>query len=91
MFGVSLLKFQKKNEQKYRDARLNWWARHKNQEWDKIIFTDERTFYLEVSKRKNVVKNWRIIFFKIQKYSKQNINCWRAISAKGKAQLYILE
>ena len=49
MLGVSLLKFQK-NEQKYREARLNWWARHKNQEWDKIIFTDKWTFYLEAPK-----------------------------------------
>ena len=39
-----------KNEQKYRDTRLNWCARHKNQSWDKIVFTDKWTFYLETLK-----------------------------------------
>ena len=70
-----------KNEQKYRDARLNWWARHKNQEWDKIIFTGECTFYLEAPNRQKWLKNWKIIFSETQKYSKQKINCLGAISA----------
>ena len=38
-----------------------------------------------------MVKNWRIIFSDTQKYSKQKINCWGAISTIGKAQLYIFE
>ena len=80
-----------KNEQKYRDARLNWCARHKNQSWDKIIFTDEWTFYLEAPKGHKWLKIGESYFFETQKYSKKKINCWGAISAKGKAQIYIFE
>ena len=80
-----------KNEQKYRDARLNWCARHKNQSWDKIIFTDEWTFYLEAPKGHKWLKIGESYFSETQKYSKKKINCWGAISAKGKAQIYIFE
>ena len=80
-----------KNEQKYRDARLNWCARHKNQSWEKIIFTDEWTFYLEAPKGHKWLKIGESYFSETQKYSKKKINCWGAISAKGKAQIYIFE
>ena len=46
---------------------------------------------LKFQKGKMWLKIGESYFSKTQKYSKQNINCWRAISAKGKAQLYILE
>ena len=46
---------------KYRKARVRWCERYQHwtfQDWRKIIFSDESTFY--VLKRKNQVKIWRI-------------------------------
>lgn len=32
--------------EKHRHQRLNWAKKHKNFDWNKVIFTDESTFYL---------------------------------------------
>ena len=38
-----------------------------------------------------MAKNRRIVFLWNSKIFKEKINCWGAISAKGKAQIYIFE
>ena len=61
-----------KIEQRYSDEILNWWTRHTNQEWDKIIFTDKYTFYLDAPKGQKWLKIGEPYFHKLKIFKAKN-------------------
>ena len=88
------MEYASKNTEKWTKisrCRIKLACKTQESEWDKIIFTDEWTFYLEAAKGHKWLKIGESYFSETQKYSKKKIHCWGAILAKGKAQIYIFE
>ena len=66
---------------------MNWCKRHKDRNWDDVMFSDEWTFYLKAPGGMWwVMKNEQYVMPRT-KYT-YKINSWREFSAKGKVDLY---
>jgi transposase len=76
--------------ERHRVSRLKWARKHKNFDWEKVIFTDESTFQLFQSNR----KVWQFVerrkVFRTVKHP-QKVHVWGCFSAKGFGKLICFE
>ncbi|GBC00286.1 hypothetical protein RclHR1_03800002 [Rhizophagus clarus] len=76
--------------EQHRIKRLKWAKKHKNFDWNKVIFTDESTFQLFQSNRKVWQFTGRRKVFRSVKHP-QKVHVWGCFSAQGFGKLICFE
>ena len=69
------------------ENRLKWAQEHQETEWDKVIFTDESTFYLHTKRLKTWSFPWKKKVFRSVKHPAK-VNVWGCFSSKGFRSIY---
>ena len=71
----------------HRKKRLQWAKKHKNFDWNRVVFTDESTFQLYTSKKKVWQFPGRKKVFRSVKHPPK-VHVWGCFSASGFGKLF---